>query len=137
MELTKTFKIENNLNNLDKINRFIEQELEKLDQPISLILLVEMSFEEIFSNICNYAYSGQKGKIEIAITINDDILKITFKDTGIEFNPLVKEDPNTHLAIEDRPIGGLGIFLVKKKMDDFQYEYKNGTNINILVKHLV
>ena len=61
---------------------------------------------------------------------------LTFIDSGVPYNPLKKDDPDTTLSAEDRKIGGLGIFLVKKSMDDMRYEFKDGKNILTLVKKL-
>ena len=61
---------------------------------------------------------------------------MTFMDEGIPYNPLAKEDPDIALSVEDRPIGGLGIFMVKKSMDDMQYRYEDGKNILSVIKNL-
>lgn len=93
--------------------------------------------EEIAVNVVNYAYpEGVEGFLDIDITATDDLVTITFSDGGIPFNPLAKEDPDTTLSLEKRPIGGLGILLVKKMMDDVAYRYEDGRNILTLTKRL-
>lgn len=86
--------------------------------------------EEIVSNIVNYAYpANAEGEMDVTIEEDKEGIAITFKDRGTAFDPLAKEDPDTTLSIEERPIGGLGIFLVKQMMDDVSYVYENGQNI--------
>lgn len=93
--------------------------------------------EEIVVNVCNYAYpEGVEGHLDIELDATDSIVTLTFTDSGTPFNPLEKEDPDTTLALEKRPIGGLGILLVKKMMDDVAYRYENGHNILTLTKRV-
>lgn len=88
-------------------------------------------FDEIFSNIVRYAYPEREGDIVISCAVGGlrQFATLTFEDAGIPFNPLNKPDPDTTLAPEDREIGNLGIFLVKKIADDVFYEYKDGRNV--------
>ena len=86
--------------------------------------------EEIFVNVANYAYPPKTGDIEIYFRKSaEDELEFKFVDNGTPFNPLEKADPNIELSAEDRPIGGLGIFMVKNIMSSVEYEYKNNQNI--------
>ena len=97
---------------------------------------LEVAFEEIFVNIAHYAYGNKTGQVEILFDRTDDDLKITFIDSGKPYDPLAKPDPDTTLSAELRQIGGLGIFLVKKYMDDVAYEYRDGKNIFSMTKKL-
>lgn len=97
---------------------------------------LEVAFEEIFVNIAHYAYGNKTGQVEILFDRTDDDLKITFIDSGKPYDPLAKPDPDTTLSAELRQIGGLGIFLVKKYMDDVSYEYRDGKNIFSMIKKL-
>jgi len=112
----------------DNISAFLEQKSEAagLTQPRTMKLLI--SAEEIFSNIARYAYE-EPGNADITVTIEDGMLKVIFEDTGIEYNPLEKDDPDITLSAEERKIGGLGIFIVKKSMDLVRYERKDNKNI--------
>ena len=94
--------------------------------------------EEIFVNIVSYAYEKNTGEVEIECEVkgNTPQLEITFIDSGKKFNPLALDDPDTTLMAEDREIGGLGILLTKKLMDDVSYEYKDGQNVLKVVKKL-
>ena len=99
---------------------------------------MDIAVEEIFVNIANYAYTPETGKAVIRVDTANDPNRVTviFKDTGIPYDPLAKEDPDITLSSEERKIGGLGIYMAKKSVDDIQYEYKNGENILSIRKNL-
>ena len=88
-----------------------------------------MCFEEIFANVVFYAYEGQKGNITVSISKNNNDLLMQVEDNGIEYNPPEKPDPDITLSQEERPIGGLGIFMVKVMTKEMTYERTNNTNI--------
>ena len=92
--------------------------------------------EEIFVNIASYAYGQETGSAEIRMTVEDGCAGIEFRDSGTPFDPLAKADPDVTLPAEERQIGGLGIFMVKKSMDDVQYRYEGGENILTIRKKL-
>lgn len=93
--------------------------------------------EEIVVNINNYAYTNkEKGYLIVSIEKKEDNLIMEFRDGGVPFDPLVKEDPDITLPLEEREIGGLGIFLTKKLMDSLSYNRVSGENVLILVKHI-
>lgn len=101
-----------------------------------LITQILMATEEIYVNIAHYAYGGESGDAVVQMEIMQDTknCRITFRDHGIAYNPLEKEDPDVTLSAEERPIGGLGIYLVKQAMDRVEYEYKDGYNILTIEK---
>lgn len=119
---------------------FMEGELNKLQVSEKEIMHITLCLEEIFTNIASYAYeddnSGKKGYIELDVDMESKVLCITFKDSGKPFNPLEKEDPDITIPLEDRQEGGLGIFLVKKYMDELHYEYVDGLNVFTMTKNL-
>ncbi len=119
---------------LEQATAFLEEELNKLDCSPKAMMQLSVALEEIFVNIAHYAYPGLKGIVRIAIYHKDDKVRIRFTDSGIPFNPLEKDDPDINTSAEDRDIGGLGIFLAKKTVDDVSYEYQNGQNILNIVK---
>ena len=92
---------------------------------------VELVAEEIFVNIASYAYPETGGFVTIRRSGGEgpEGLTLAFIDSGIPYDPLQKPDPDLTLALEDRPIGGLGVFLVKELVDEVHYEYKDGQNI--------
>lgn len=124
--------------NLPAVLEFIDSQLEEIDCPIKVQMQMDIAVEEIYINIANYAYSPGIGKATIKVGISDDNkgVSITFIDNGVPYNPLEKDDPDITLSAEERAIGGLGIFMVKKSMDDMIYEYKEGQNILTIIKNL-
>ena len=130
--------IEAKTENLDKVLAFVEEQLDELDCPPAKSIQISVAVEEVFVNISNYAYSPSVGQAEIFFDHTDDSKEMimTFTDSGVPFNPLEREDPDVTLPAEQRQIGGLGIFMVKKSMDDVKYEYKDGKNILTIRKFL-
>ena len=112
-------------NLLKYMNEFCEKE--QLDMKISQKL--ELVIEEIFTNICSYAYPDSKGNVRIEMLNKDGKITVRFEDWGIKYNPLEKEDPDINLSTDKRPIGGLGIFMVKNAVQNIEYEYKDNKNI--------
>ena len=125
-----------NVEKLEEAIAFVNEELEANDASFEAINKINLAFEEIFVNIAHYAYKDKIGKAIIQIDIKDDICTINFIDEGISFNPLEKEDPNTQEKAEDRKIGGLGIFLVKKMMDDVSYQRIDNKNVLTITKKI-
>ena len=125
--------------NLDKIMQFVTGELESAECSPKIQMQVELAVEEIFVNIANYAYTPKEGTATISVDLTADgaLLRIVFKDSGTPYDPLAKEDPDITLSASDRTIGGLGIFMTKKSMDNVAYEFKDGQNILTLEKRIV
>ena len=119
---------------LDRVTAFADEFLEALDCPLKTQMQIDLSIEEIFVNIAHYAYAGKEGDAEIRMAEADGVVTFTFIDSGVPYDPLKKPDPDVSLSAEDRQIGGLGIFMVKKSMDDMRYEYSNCRNILTLIK---
>lgn len=117
--------------NLDQVLDFVNEKLEAADCPMKVQVQIDIAVEEIFVNIVHYAYQGAVGKAAVHVRIQGEpaVVEIIFKDEGIPYNPLEKEDLDVTLSAEDRQIGGLGIYMVKKSMDDVSYDYKDGQNI--------
>ena len=113
---------------------FVESILEENDCPLKAQTQIDVAFEEIFVNIAHYAYPDGEGKAKIVVDACPEFAEITFIDSGIPYDPLAKADPDITLSAEERQIGGLGIFLVKKTMDSVGYEYKDGKNIVTIKK---
>ena len=114
--------------NNDAVLDFVRTELEAIDCPLKTQNQIAISIEEIFVNIAHYAYNPEVGTARICITISDNTLQLVFEDAGKPYNPLEKSDPDITASVEDRKIGGLGIFMVKKIMDTVQYRYEDGKN---------
>ena len=132
----KNLVIEANVKKLPEVLAFIDESLEEAMCSVKIMMQVDIAVEEIFVNIANYSYEGSTGEAEISIDITDSAATIVFKDSGVQFDPLAKPDPDISLPAEHRQIGGLGIFMVKKNMDKVEYEYTEGKNILTLTKTL-
>ena len=124
--------------NLPVLQAFIEEHLEAASCPMKAQMQISLAVEEIFCNIASYAYAPGKGNAIVTMDISGDpaVATITFRDSGVPYNPLAKRDPDTSLSAEEREIGGLGIFLTKKTMDHVDYEYRDGQNTLTLQKKL-
>lgn len=123
-----------NLETVPEILKFIETLTNdftaKLSYDITLVC------EEILVNIASYAYPDGDGQLTVSWENDEDSrkLKIDFEDSGIPFNPLDRADPDLNLPIAERQIGGLGIMIVRRMMDDVQYKNTDGKNILTVVK---
>ena len=134
LELTVEAKIEN----IPKVTEFVDKILEEYDCPIKEQTQIDVALDEVLSNVANYAYEKKDGSVSINVDVSDDPrqVTITFTDSGTPYDPLKKEDPDITLGADERPIGGLGIFIVKKTMDDVIYEYKDGQNVLQIKKNI-
>ncbi|MBE6839289.1 MAG: ATP-binding protein [Ruminococcus sp.] len=104
--------------------------------PEKVIKDIRLACEEAFINIINYAYPDGDGNVDIACEVDKGIIQIVLKDSGIPFNPMDSDDPDISLAIECREVGGLGIYIVKKIMDDVNYTREGKYNILTLRKRI-
>ncbi|MBR5337816.1 MAG: ATP-binding protein [Lachnospiraceae bacterium] len=115
---------------------YVEGWLEEHDCPMKAAMQLTVALEEIFVNIAHYAYPHPPGKMDLGLECEGNVIRMCFIDSGTPFDPLAKEDPDVTLSVEERGIGGLGIFMVKKTMDDVTYEFKDGKNILTLTKNI-
>ena len=134
----KEITIAATVENIDVVTDFVNEQLESCDCPIKAQMQIDIAIDELFSNIAHYAYNPETGDATVRVEVVEDPMAvvITFIDKGIPYDPLKKADPDTALSAEEREIGGLGIFMVKKTMDDITYEYKDGQNILKIKKNL-
>ncbi len=121
--------------NLPNVIEFVTKKLGE-NANSKLVLELELICEEVFINICNYAYGENVGKAEIEVCKFPDSIVVKFIDSGKSFNPLETAKPNIHAPLEERNIGGLGIFMTKKLSDTLSYERTNGKNILTITKKL-
>ncbi len=127
----KELTIDATIENIATVTAFIDEQLEHRDCPMKTKRQVHIAIDELFGNIAYYAYHPEKGIVTVCAEVTDNHLAvvITFIDNGTPYDPLAKADPDTTLSVEERDVGGLGIYMVKKTMDDISYEYRNGQNI--------
>ena len=123
--------IEAATDNLQQVIDFATELLEAHDCPMKVVMQMELVIEEVFVNVSSYAYRPDVGDVTVCVDFDENpvAVEITFIDGGKHYNPLEKDDPDTTLGIDEREIGGLGIFLVKKNVDETHYEYVDGKNI--------
>ena len=132
------FKVNADVNELQRVLNFVEGCVQEIDCSPKALMQINVAVEEIFVNIAHYAYSGKIGEAVIEVEIDDEpkTVTITFIDRGVKFDPLAKPDPDVTLSVKDRQIGGLGIFMTKKFMDELSYEYRDGQNVKTKKKNL-
>ncbi|MBE5810062.1 MAG: ATP-binding protein [Clostridiales bacterium] len=126
-ELTIAATVEN----IGTVTDFVNAQLEALDCPMKAQMQIDIAIDELFGNIAHYAYHPDVGETTVRVEVVEDPLSviITFIDGGVPYDPLTAADPDTTLSAEERAIGGLGIFMVKKTMDEITYRYEGGKNI--------
>ena len=137
-DTVKELTMEATVENIPKVTAFVDAELEALDCPVKAQMQIDVAIDELFSNIAYYAYHPDTGPATVRVEVEEDPMAvvITFIDHGTPYDPLTAETPDVTLPAEERPTGGLGIFLVRKTMDDVSYEYKDGRNILKIKKHI-
>ena len=133
---TITFKLSNRLSELETLNKKIDKFAAQVGIPNKCIFEIHLVLEELFTNITHYGYrDGDKDHwVNISMSCENDIMTIQIEDNGIPFNPLDLEKPHLHCDLEDRDIGGLGIYLVKHYTKECVYERRGNNNVLILKK---
>ena len=134
----KEMTLEATVGNIPIVTDFINTELEALECPMRAQMQIDIAVDELFGNIAQYAYDPLTGPATVRVEVDDDPMAviITFIDHGKPYDPLAGKEPDITLNAEDREVGGLGVFLVKKTMDEITYEYKNGQNILKIRKNM-
>lgn len=124
--------------NIPTVTAFVDEQLETLGCPMKAQMQIDIAIDELFGNIANYAYRPDVGAATVRVEVADDPLAVvvTFIDKGVPFDPLKQADPDVALSAQEREIGGLGVFLVKKSMDEIAYSYEDGRNILRIKKML-
>lgn len=134
--VSKTFPAK--IEMLGEVISFVEEKLEIHECAMKTQTAICVAVEEIFVNIANYAYGDGVGDVTISIGFDEESRMATFRisDKGVPFNPLNKPDPDTTLSVEEREIGGLGIYITKKTMDEVNYTFENEENILTMIKKI-
>lgn len=127
----KELTVEATKENIPQVTAFVDQQLEDIGCPMKAAMQIDIAIDELFSNIAHYAYRSGTGPATVRVETVEKPMAviITFLDHGVPYDPLKKEDPDISLSAEEREAGGLGIYLVKKSMDELDYEYRDGQNI--------
>ncbi len=134
----KELTINATLENIQTVTDFVDGQLEELGCSMKAQMQIDIAIDELFGNIVHYAYNPEVGPVTVRVEVTEDPLavSITFIDNGVPYDPLAKTDPDVTLSAEEREIGGLGIFMVKKSMDEITYEYRSGQNILTIRKNM-
>jgi sigma-B regulation protein RsbU (phosphoserine phosphatase) len=133
--ITRKLVLPNDIATIPQLNEFIDTVAEEVGLDMSLTMSLNLALEEAVVNVMDYAYSeGQRGDVDIEVTADQQWLTFVISDTGIAFDPTAKEDVDTTLSAEERPIGGLGIFLVRQLMDVIDYKREGNKNVLTLRK---
>ena len=124
--------------NIPEVIDFIDRELDELGCSEKTKAQINIAIDELYGNIASYAYGEENGEVTVIIEGDSTpgAVSISFQDEGKPFNPLESREPDITLPARERTIGGLGIFMVKKSMDDVRYEYRDGKNILTIRKTL-
>ena len=134
----KTLLVKNQMLELNRVVAYLDELGEEWELSVPLVFSLNLVVEEALTNIILYGFDDQlEHTIEIDFKNDLDQLNITFIDDGIAYDPTLKEDPDISLSTEDRQIGGLGIFLIKKIMDKVEYKRKENKNFLILTKNII
>ena len=134
----KELTIAATVENIETVTDFVNEQLEALDCPMKAQMQIDIAIDELFGNIAHYAYHPEVGNATVRVEVTEEPLAviITFIDRGVPYDPLNAAEPDITLSAEDRQLGGLGIYMVKKSMDEISYEYKDGKNILSIKKKL-
>ncbi|MBE5893581.1 MAG: ATP-binding protein [Lachnospiraceae bacterium] len=134
----KELTIAATVDNIETVTSFVNEQLEALDCPMKAQMQINIAIDELFGNIAHYAYNPDVGSATVQVEVAEEPLAvvITFIDGGVPYDPLSSIEPDITLSAEERNMGGLGIYMVKKSMDEIVYEYKDGKNILSIKKKL-
>ncbi|MDR1509609.1 MAG: ATP-binding protein [Synergistaceae bacterium] len=128
------------ISEIENVYGFISRILSESGLDAAVATLFELAADEIFSNIVKYGYESEASRtaadaaVYIAIHIGDDAVSMTFRDRGNPFDPLQTHPPDLSLGLDERPVGGLGIHIVKNSFDDVRYSFEEGFNVFTLIK---
>ena len=124
--------------NLEAVTAFVDRCLEEIGCSPRAQMQIDVAVDELFSNIAYYAYPNGSGSATLRVEVAEDpsFAILTFIDSGVPYDPLARPDPDTTLSAEERKIGGLGIYMVKKSMDEVSYAYEDGKNVLRIRKKL-
>jgi anti-sigma regulatory factor (Ser/Thr protein kinase) len=131
----KEIVVDSKFENVRALTEFVESSLEPYHPSMKAVTQIGVAIDELFSNVVRYSGSAN---MKLILHVNEDVLtaELTFIDEGVAYDPLSKADPDVTLSADDREIGGLGIFLVKKIMDGVEYKRDGQKNVLTVVKKL-
>ncbi|MEQ1948701.1 MAG: ATP-binding protein [Bryobacteraceae bacterium] len=126
---TQTISVANDLAEISRLNEMLSQLWQEKGLPEDLEMPVVLALEEVLSNSIRHGCKGKAdADIRVDFRFHPDAFEFVVSDNGLPYNPLLREDPDIHLPLEQRTPGGLGIFLVRRLADEVQYEFRDGRN---------
>ncbi len=131
---TSSIILEASLENLEMISNFLHKWAKKASLSTHSENELLLAVEEVYVNIVKYAYPESLGKVTIHCCMDEDNLILQIKDEGISFNPLELPEPHLISCLEERKVGGLGVFLMRRFVDNVKYEKQGKYNVLTLVK---
>jgi len=133
----RSLTLQNEVDQLSQLAPFVWAFAEEAQLDEQPAMQLDLALDEAVTNVVLYAYpKGTEGEVTVAAKREGDTLEVVLTDSGTPFDPTAQEDPDLTLSADERPIGGLGIFLVRQMMDTVRYERKDGKNILTLRKNL-
>ena len=137
MSTNKTVQITNQRDQVDTVRKFFDDYSKENKLTEKTVHDIQMALDELLTNIVNYGYEDtDEHQIDIHFGVNDDAVKVEIVDDSKPYNILEKDNPDISLSMEDKPIGGLGIFLIKKLMSNVDYYTEEGKNHLVMIKEL-
>jgi len=134
--MQRTIVLKNDITDIPQLSAFIDAFAEEAGLDFSLTMSLNLAIEEAVVNVMLYAYpQGMQGKVNLSAEAEGTDVKFVLSDTGKPFDPTEKKEVDTTLEVEDRPIGGLGIHLVRQIMDKVEYKYTDGMNVLTMYKN--
>lgn len=134
--IQRSITLPNDISTISQLSEFVETVCEEKGLDMALTMNLNLALEEAVVNVMSYAYPDSQGDVKVDIIIDDQKVVSILTDSGIPFDPTQKGDVDTTLPAEERPIGGLGIHLVKQIMDKVSYQYVDNQNILTLEKNI-
>jgi anti-sigma regulatory factor (Ser/Thr protein kinase) len=133
-----SIELKNNLRELERLNRVLEEYAKLYHLPSNVLFAINLALEEIITNVISYGYrDDDEHDITIRINFNQGHLNIEVEDDGLPFNPLEAPEPDLKKPLEEREVGGLGIHLVRNLMEGLEYKRLEGKNLLIMKKKTV
>lgn len=135
--ICRSLTLANDVEQLSQLAPFVGAFAEEAHLDEQPAMQLDLALDEAVTNVVLYAYpKGVKGEVTVDARREGDLLEVVLTDSGTPFDPTAQADPDLTLSADERPIGGLGIFLVRQMMDEVCYERKDGKNILVLKKNL-
>ena len=137
VRLQRTLTLTNDISTIPQLSEFLDLFFEEVGIDMELCMSLNLAMEEAVVNVIDYAYpQGTSGTVDISALADGDAVAFVITDSGIPFDPTAAKEVDTTLPLEERQIGGLGIHLIRKIMDDVSYERRDNKNILTLRKNI-